>query len=399
MKELYVKNFGPVTEARIVLREINLFIGEQSVGKSTLAKLITILTDHISLCNLIHERYSEWEKQLKTYNLDIYGEEKYQIIYDVEENEIKFRMTISNKKLNIDSLKDDDEQGKIDLMFKLFQSKPVFHQEKILETIKEIGVEKGRELLFTEWMNNSIYIPAERIIYSVATKLLPALSLVKSAVPQNLLRFMIDLENAKAIYPQYEIPMLGITYKNENAEDVFIINENDKKYDLRAASSGIQSVIPLLLVLEYAVKEKEYASIVVEEPECNLFPEKQVELLKHLIRVVKNENRTLTITTHSPYLLSAMNNYLYAGALVSEYGEKIQAAIDKVLPPDMQLKPNDCSVYSLGKNINGDDTYCKSLLDEETGMIDYNSLDGISESMSEEFSLLEDAFIQMNKKQ
>ncbi|WP_353737979.1 AAA family ATPase [Paramuribaculum intestinale] len=48
-KTLHIENFGPVSEATVELRAINMFIGEQSIGKSTIAKLITIFTDHFSL--------------------------------------------------------------------------------------------------------------------------------------------------------------------------------------------------------------------------------------------------------------------------------------------------------------------------------------------------------------
>lgn len=62
--------------------------------------------------------------------------------------------------------------------------------------------------------------------------------------------------------------------------------------------------------------------------------------------------------------------------------------IDDVIPEVYRLNPGDCSVYSLGKDINGG-IYCRSLMDEETGMIDYNSLDGVSEELSNEFDELQ----------
>lgn len=247
-------------------------------------------------------------------------------------------------------------------------------------------------------MNNSLYVPAERILYSVISKLMPALQLTKSTITDNFLRFMVELTNAKSTYPLLDIPLLDISYKNDGSEDYFILKNNKNEYPLTTASSGIQSTIPLLLVLQYAINKREYSSFVIEEPECNLFPEKQVELLKFIISVVKNDNRTLTITTHSPYLLSAMNNYLYAGTLVHNFGDNIRESVSEILSESYQLKPGECSVYSLGERINGDGVYCKSLIDEKTGMIDYNTLDSVTSIMSEEFDKLEEAYIQMNRK-
>lgn len=401
MKNLSVEQFGPVKKAELELRDVNLFIGEQSIGKSTLAKLITILTDYISLCRLIIGGQLSWEDQLKAYNLHIYKNDRYKIIYNMEEKGIILHLEIRPGRLSSSMQKNGKKvTNKKSIMAELIRLKPIYHDELWLDAMKKDSEssEEGNNSHLMELMNNSLYIPAERIIYSVIDKLMPAIILAKSTVPLNLLKFMIDLGNAKGTYPQYDIPLLDISYSHESSEDYFVVKENKKKFPLTSASSGIQSALPLLLVLQYAVNNREYSSFVIEEPECNLFPEKQVELLRYILSIVKSDNRTLTITTHSPYLLSAMNNYLYAGTLVEEYGDNIRESVSKVLPESYQLKPGECSVYSLGECINGDGVYCKSLIDEETGMIDYNTLDGISAMMTNEFDQLEDTFIHMKRK-
>ncbi|MBR1807929.1 MAG: AAA family ATPase [Paludibacteraceae bacterium] len=398
MKRIYVENFGPVQKAELELRNINLLIGEQSVGKSTLAKLITILTDYTCLGLIMVGDYAYWLGKLEEYGLDIYKDNNYTIKYDLDEDSNYFHFEIYKNKIDAYVIKNGERSTNRDVIVQeLLSMKPFYHDE-IFDKVNNLlssptdnsDIGKAIELMYS-----SLYIPAERIIYSVVSRLMPALTLAKSTVPKNLLRFMVDLENAKATYPQLEMPLLDISYFKENSDDYFIINTTKQKYLLSSASSGIQSTLPLLLVLKYAIEKKEYSSFVVEEPECNLFPEKQVELLKHIILLVKSENRTLTITTHSPYLLSALNNYLFAGTLVAKYGSKINPFIDNVLPLKQILKPNECSVYSLGEDINGKGIYCKSLLNEKTGMIDFNSLDGISEKMGDEFARLKNAYIQM----
>ncbi len=406
MKKIYVANFGPVKKAELELRDINLLIGEQSIGKSTLAKIITILTDYLSLSSIILIGHTYWLLQLKEYGIDIYNDDKYRIIFDLEEGNKIFHLEITENKVTSYLISNGKRIVQKDKMgMELFSLKPFYHKDYILKKINEASSKKDKDSLYKEFENitelfhNSLYIPAERIIYPVITKLLPALTLAKSTVSKNLLRFMVDLENAKATYPKFDMPILNISYQKENSDDYFILNDdNKKKFLLSFASSGIQSTLPLLLVLQYAIDHREYSSFVIEEPECNLFPAKQVELLKHIIKLVKNDNRILTITTHSPYLLSALNNYLFAGTLATKYGDKIKSEIDKVLPVEYQLMPNECSVYSLGEDINGGNIYCKSLIDSRTGMIDYNSLDGISMKMNVEFEKLEQTFVQMSRK-
>lgn len=44
MSRLIVRNIGPIKEVDIDLRKVNVFIGAQSSGKSTLAKIISFCT-------------------------------------------------------------------------------------------------------------------------------------------------------------------------------------------------------------------------------------------------------------------------------------------------------------------------------------------------------------------
>ncbi|MBK8562198.1 MAG: AAA family ATPase [Saprospiraceae bacterium] len=40
MQKLIVRNFGPIRELDLDIKDLSLFIGEQATGKSTVAKLI-----------------------------------------------------------------------------------------------------------------------------------------------------------------------------------------------------------------------------------------------------------------------------------------------------------------------------------------------------------------------
>lgn len=384
LKTLHIENFGPVSEATVELRAINMFIGEQSIGKSTIAKLITIFTDHFSLCTLIKGGVSVWEARLKEYNLDIYREDNYRITYDMAEDDQRFHIEFEPEGFSyLMKIGDREITDANEVAVRVMGFKKIYHEERVLKALSE-----GKSDSLVDMLKNSLYIPAERIIYSVLTKLMPALALASSTIPKNLLWFMVELNNAKSEYPQFDIPLLNLKFKHEDSEDSIVIAQEKKEIPLTAASSGIQSLVPLLLVLRYALNHREYSSFVIEEPECNLFPTKQVELIKQIVRDMKDSNRILTVTTHSPYLLSAMNNILFAGKLIDKYGDGIRESVDNIIPEECRLNAIDCSVYSLGKEINGG-VYCRSLMDAETGMIDYNSLDGVSEELSEEFDSLQ----------
>lgn len=383
-RTLHIENFGPISDATVELRAINMFIGEQSIGKSTMAKLIAVFTDAISLYRLIQGDADAWHSMLKDYNLLVYLDGKYQVVYDEMEDNWHLHAECSPKGISFSLSKDGKEI-----------SDKTMIADEVLRLSKSQGNEDlgfaGVEIDVNSRLDNitnSIYIPAERIIYSVLTNLMPALALANATIPKNLLRFMVEFGNAKSEYPRFDIPLLGIEFKHEATEDSIVIEDRHKNIPMTAASSGIQSLVPLVLVIHYAVSRRNYTSYVIEEPECNLFPTKQVELLRYLLKTVKHPERTLTITTHSPYLLAAMNNILFAGMLTEKYGDGIKKYIDEILPDAYRLTSQECSVYSLGKDINGG-VYCRSLLDDETGMIDYNSLDGVSEELGDEFDALQ----------
>lgn len=45
----------------------------------------------------------------------------------------------------------------------------------------------------------------------------------------------------------------------------------------------------------------------VEEPECNLYPTNQLRLMDVMLDYIKRKRSTLTITTHSPYIINYLN--------------------------------------------------------------------------------------------
>ena len=72
-----------------------------------------------------------------------------------------------------------------------------------------------------------------------------------------------------------------------------------------------------VLELEENISHPHYSNIIVEEPELNLFPETQKDLIYDLLEMINSGRDHLLMTTHSPYLLYALNNCML-GALVQE---------------------------------------------------------------------------------
>lgn len=391
MKKLIVKNFGPVTDAEIEIRKMNLFIGEQSVGKSTLAKLIAVFTDYIHLWLLLTMKEQAWKQVVEVYELASFCNDSYSICYEEKAGDFTISVSISPKEVTATcSAGDNSITEPSELFAKILARKPIFHPVNVNDLMG-----KGANAAL-EYFRNTIYVPAERILANTMSRMLPVLHATKTTLPRTLTNFLIDLFNARDKYPQLDIPMFDVSFERGENSDMVRLKEGTV-LPLKNASSGIQSALPLLLVTTYCINDTEYASYVVEEPECNLFPQKQIELLKLLISVTIPFDRTLTITTHSPYLLSALNNILYAGEQAESLTPDGQNLLAEIIDKSLWLKTSNCSVYSLGSVINHG-VYCQSLIDSETGLIDYNSLDGISIQTSEEFADIQRILIREQRK-
>lgn len=155
------------------------------------------------------------------------------------------------------------------------------------------------------------------------------------------------------------------------------------------SSSGQQEVLPMLLVLLFPTFGKNNGEnttktvYVIEEPEAHLFPTAQKDFVS-LLTILFNDFDYISeymITTHSPYILSYLNNLLYAGNLLKQYPDKRDEII-KIVPENEIISYEDVSVYLIN------DGSAKSILDEESQLIDASLMDAVSNNIMEEFEQL-----------
>lgn len=91
---IHIINIGPISEAKLNLKKINVFMGEQSSGKSTIAKIISFcnwvekdIAIHQSFENYLTEKKLFIDKLESFHNLKGYFNEQSEIIF--ESNTIK----------------------------------------------------------------------------------------------------------------------------------------------------------------------------------------------------------------------------------------------------------------------------------------------------------------------
>lgn len=121
----------------------------------------------------------------------------------------------------------------------------------------------------------------------------------------------------------------------------------------------------------------QYVSIYLEEPEENLFPSTQYELVKWMAEQINStKNNSLCIATHSPYILSSFNNLIQAA------DSKDNINVESVVGKSTAIPFEEINVYAVDKGT------VKDIKDYELRLISQTELDAASDAIASDFSKL-----------
>lgn len=369
MSKIKIKNFGPIKEGYqegdgwLDVKKITVFIGNQGSGKSTVAKLISTLTwiEKALVMGTIRQdelnTHNRFLKHLAYQRLDRYAK---------EETSIEF----------------------IGLAFKICYTKGKFEAERLSEN--------------GYLLPKIMYAPAERNFLSSVDRPDKLKNL-----PSTIYTFNDEFDAAKNLFAEgIKLPINNVRFEYDKLNKIAHIVGENKSYRLRLseASSGFQSTVPLFLVTRYlsdsltaeedlSIKEtsleeqkkldKEIRAIIndsqltpeirqaslrqlsakrkracfiniVEEPEQNLFPSSQKNLLYELLKHTKVEGNKLVMTTHSPYLISYLTLAVKAHEVYKMLHEKNYKPSDpefstanEIVPMSSTIHPHDLNIYEL----------------------------------------------------
>jgi len=124
---------------------------------------------------------------------------------------------------------------------------------------------------------------------------------------------------------------------------------------------------------------KYHNTVVVErEPEQGLFPMAQNERVAKLAQILNSKRNNgwfldrpiehLLLTTHSPYILTALNIYLYA----YQVGQKNPDEVSALIPKNLWIDPRRVSAYFVENGI------ATSIMDEQLQQIAAEKIDEAS---------------------
>ncbi|MEC4054483.1 hypothetical protein VSP10_17060 [Myroides odoratimimus] len=410
MRRLTIKNVGPIKSITIDLKRINVLIGLQSSGKSTINKIAchcswvekelytNPMLNHVQISSYFIETLIEFHKLEGFFSKDSY---------------IKF------------------ETDLIDFSFSYDKSTFSFKW-------------KTEDYWWSYKRNKTIYIPAERNIVAV----IPNWFQIKLE-NTNLRNFLAHWQETRYSFSDKFQPILdlGVNYKynKEKDTDELYLTSVNKTINIKNASSGLQSIVPLYMLTEYinnevynqetkdsveevSVKRElknsiyksaekdlsvidkiklelkttessfqyvlqsvinnleniQQSNIFLEEPEVNLFPVTQRELVKHLVKSTyhnaEGREHSLFLTTHSPYILTTLNNLIYANDCAKAASEEVKDIIGEEYWVDF----NDVGVWFVRDGV------VEDILDYEERQIDASKIDEVSQLLNNEFDNLLD---------
>lgn len=401
-ERLFVKSFGPVRNLDITFKKVTLFIGDQGTGKSCVAKLFSMF---------------KWLEK-------VLSQKKYKLNYFEQYNRFLTKLCPYHR---IESFIRPDSELRFESPLYRFEYKN--GSFRIYDKNEEAGLFRRNDTNEVG-ISKIMYVPAERSIVSVAenkTKLLKEL-------PDSSETFSDEFVNAKKFFKSgYGLPFEGLRFEYDSLNEVGWISDGNYKVRLINASSGIQSSLPMCMVSEYLSRtiadreevklskeekdklEKRVAEImqddaisdsikdmmirqlssanrydrfinIVEEPELNLFPQSQMEVLRSLVAInSSSEQNMLVLTTHSPYSLAILNTLVLGAKVYEKSDDNIKAEVEKILPACYHIKREDIVAYRLSFK---DNCYCESIVDPNTGMIAKNDLDSCSDEINRIFNQL-----------
>lgn len=403
---LEIHNFGPLSKANIETRRYNFFIGRTSSGKSVVAKLITISYEY-DFRSIADGDFASFEKMLNKYNIDFEFKDDTEII--IKEDRIYWIIKKNSFKTNNDSenLRELQKTDYSELIKRLKSRKKDYSRllKDFMDAFSilmsdndtewnQLSKEKQDSLqLFIfgalkGFVYDPVYIPSERILLSIMKDSVFSLLRFGSSIPESIVKFGSRYEQAKGKFKNLDMDFLNIRVSFSKEEDKIVFLNDQTVVDFLHASSGLQSVIPLWTVLQSVFSQHlQHEHIVIEEPELNLFPTQQVALIRKIISGMNHQKCNIVFTTHSPYILSVIDNMILANEIYKKAKDKkdIQNKITNIISKKEFVDFEEVASYGFN-----DDGTVVDIRDVESRLTGAINIDQASNETNRIFSRLLD---------
>ena len=440
MQRITICKNGPVNSISFEIKKIGLIIGEQATGKSTIAKSVyfcryvkTLISNYIiqrmetnSYDNIeLDEKgrfFNDIKGNLRSIFIELFGQSweldpKFYIKYEFTDD-IWFEVRVGD---HTDTGKQyiseyysemlrERVKGLINEAVEMYENSQNNHLSLELESESRMRNRKyiiqEVNTIFDDYMT-TYYIPAGRSLLTILSSSRATMnSLQNIDFVMNKFMELIDgirgaykngVSNAHRYYPDGNrgynvreisgqiIRMQKGEYCNSTYGEVLKVNTDrgEEEIKINFSSSGQQEILWLLNFIYVLMLRKEKAFVIIEEPEAHIYPTLQKEIIEFIVQFTNYTGGNALITTHSPYILTALNNMYFAGIIAKNdrAGRKIDGLIDR---NHMVLYGDLLAIKLLN---NSDDGYYDLLKDDEDEISSY-MIDDVSEKINEVYTSL-----------
>lgn len=425
MSKLKVKNFSCIKDCEIDISKFTILVGPQASGKSVLSKLLYFCNSvtgetyqHIEDKKSASEfRTYLGEKFCRWFPHSAWGDGDFSVQFESGQLTISIRK-IQSKRDKSNSVVVEISSGFIDAYTGAVKKYSSLVEERLKKRKDHTDDDFSMsfhfmwsaykdfertvtKLMGKDYIERHFFIPAGRSFFTSIGRAIEAFSHGDALDPLTIQfgRYFARIRETRYRGRQFgRMDKQGFSKYKEMTEKLFngeIKSERDKEFvqsnDGRVIpftflSSGQQELLPLWMVLNSFVESKNDSSkklVYIEEPEAHLFPSTQSEIIMYIAQLTKSVDKNLCvfITTHSPYILSTLNNLIKAGRITFRKSQAIKDRVGKVVEEAYWLAPRSVSAYAI------QDGLVRSII-EPDGLIDAEYLDYISGPIAETFSKL-----------
>ncbi len=365
VEHLEIRNFGPIREANLEIRDLTIFVGPQATGKSLAAQVLYFLRALPEFRDVIPpdiQKPSEFASRALEYWLGNKPE-----MYVNNGATLKWTATSSNNSSIVRQL--TWQNGEI--------------------TVSD-NITSGN-------IREQVYIPAGRSVYSFLPPFYRTVAL--QPWPGHVRTFYealgraIEQQNQEAVIPDKFIQVrIEKILKGEiqYSQTIIMLKVKDKLFYPATMAAGQMEIWPFFAILLAGLTKPGLPfpitfpinfskEVYFEEPEAHLHPNAQKTILE-IIAYKLNQKTNFLLTTHSPYILYAVNNFLMAQKVV-DAGKPLPDGI----PPEVALRPEQVAAYRFDQ-----EGFAHNIMDSEVDLIDENELDRVADDLDTDFTRLQD---------